>query len=385
MKKFVAMLLAVAMAATMLVGCGSGTSTTKGDSANVIKVGSSGPLTNDYAVYGKAVEYGLKLAFEEINALGGLQFEVRCEDDEADGEMAVNAYNTLMDWGMQIMAGATTSGSSAAAAAECVKDGVFMLTPSASDTSVIATGDNIFQICFTDPNQGTASATYISEHNLAEKIGVIYDSSNPYSVGIYTTFMAKAEELGMNVVTEEAFTADNKADLTTQVTKCKEAGADLVFLPIYAVEASNVLSCAHNIGYEPTFFGCDGLDGILNTDGFDTALAEGVMLLTPFDATSSDEKTQAFVKNYTEKFGIAPNQFAADAYDVAYAIYQACTAAGVTADMGHEEICQKMVEQFTTMTFDGITGLNMTWGTDGAVSKAPMAVKIQNGVYVGVE
>ena len=386
MKKFVAMLLAVAMAATLLAGCGgSGASASKGESAGAIKVGSSGPLTNDYAVYGKAVEYGLKLAFDEINAQGGLQFEVRSEDDEADSEMAVNAYNTLMDWGMQIMAGPTTSGSAAAAAAECAADNVFMLTPSASDASVITAGDSIFQICFTDPNQGIGSADFISSHNLATKVGVIYDSSNPYSVGIFNKFMEEAAKVGLDVVTQEAFTADNKADLTTQVTKCKEAGADLVFLPIYAVEASQVLTCANKIGYETTFFGCDGLDGILNTEGFDTSLAEGVMLLTPFDASSSDEKTQAFVKNYTEKFGIAPNQFAADSYDVAYAIAQACTAAGVTGDMSHEEICEKMIAQFTSMTFDGITGQGMTWAADGAVSKLPMAVKIQNGVYVGVE
>lgn len=401
MKKFVAMLMAVVMVAAMFAGCGSsasdapaaetqtnvsaGENKTDVSTGAVIKVGSSGPLTNDYAVYGKAVEYGLKLAFDEINAQGGLQFEVRSEDDEADSEMAVNAYNALMDWGMQIMAGPTTSGSAAAAAAECTADGVFMLTPSASDTSVITAGDGIFQICFTDPNQGVGSADFIADHALATKVGVIYDSSNPYSVGIYTKFMEEAGVKGLEVVAEEAFTADNKADLTTQVTKCKEAGADLVFLPIYAVEAAQVLTCADKIGYDVKFFGCDGLDGILNTEGFDTTLAEGVMLLTPFDATSSDEKVQSFVKNYTEKFGIAPNQFAADSYDVAYAIAQACTAAGVTGDMSHEEICEKMIAQFTSMTFDGITGQGMTWGTDGAVSKMPMAVKIENGAYVGVE
>lgn len=391
MKKLVAMGMAVVMAATMLAGCGSSASTpteeasTNASSGNVIKVGSSGPLTGENAVYGKAVEYGLKLAFEEINAKGGLQFEVRMEDDEADAETAVNTYNTLMDWGMQIMAGPTTSGSAAAAAAECAADGVFMLTPSASDASVITAGDNVFQICFTDPNQGVGSADFISGRGLASKVGIIYDSSNPYSVGIYTKFIEQAAVVGLEVVATEAFTADNKADLTTQVTKCKEAGAELVFLPIYAAEAAQVLTCADKIGYDTTFFGCDGMDGVLNMEGFDTALAEGVMLLTPFDAGSSDEKTQNFVKNYTEKFGIAPNQFAADAYDVAYAIYQACSEAGVTADMSHQDVCQKLVAQFTSMQFDGLTGAAMTWSADGAVSKLPAAVKIENGVYVGVE
>ena len=391
MKKFFALLLAAMMVVSLFAGCGSSAPAEKNDAPQAgastppIKIGTSGPLTNDYAVYGKAVEYGLTLAFEEINALGGLQFELRAEDDEADGEMAVNAYNTLMDWGMQIMAGPTTSGSAAATAAECAADGVFMLTPSASDASVIAAGDNVFQICFTDPNQGIGSADFIFSHALAEHVGIIYDSSNPYSLGIYNKFVEQANNIGLDIICEEAFTADNKADLTTQVTKCKEAGADLVFLPIYAAEAAQVLTCADKIGYDVPFFGCDGLDGILSTEGFDPALAEGVMLLTPFDASAEDEKTQTFVKKYTEKFGLAPNQFAADAYDVAYAIYAACNNAGVTGDMSAEEICEAMIEQFTTMSFDGLTGQGMTWAEDGAVSKLPMAVRIENGVYVGVD
>ena len=260
-----------------------------------------------------------------------------------------------------------------------------MLTPSASDASVIAAGDNVFQICFTDPNQGIGSADFIFSHALGEHVGIIYDSSNPYSLGIYNKFVEQAANIGLDIICEEAFTADNKADLTTQVTKCKEAGADLVFLPIYAAEAAQVLTCADKIGYDVPFFGCDGLDGILSTEGFDPALAEGVMLLTPFDASAEDEKTQSFVKKYTEKFGLAPNQFAADAYDVAYAIYAACTAAGITGDMKAEEVCEAMVAQFTTMSFDGVTGQGMTWGEDGAVSKLPMAVRIENGVYVGVD
>ena len=388
MKKFFALMMAVLMVATLFAGCGSSSAnndTPAADAPAAIKIGSSGPLTNDYAVYGKAVEYGLKLAFEEINALGDLQFEVNVQDDEADSEMAVNAYNTLMDWGMQIMAGPTTSGSAAAAAAACVEDQVFMLTPSASDASVIAAGDNVFQICFTDPNQGIASADYIFNHNLAANVGVIYDSSNPYSVGIYEKFQAQADAIGLNIATVESFTGDSKGDLQTQVTKCQEAGCDLVFLPIYAAEAAQILTCADRIGYDTKFFGCDGLDGILSQENFDPALAEGVLLLTPFDATAADEKTQNFVKNYTEKFGLAPNQFAADAYDVAYAIYEACKAGNVTADMSAEEVCAIMVAQFTSMSFDGLTGQGMTWGADGAVSKLPMAVQIENGVYVSAE
>ena len=386
MKKVFALVMAVMMVVGMLAGCNAANNPSKNnDKAGVIKVGTSGPLQGDYAVYGVAVANGLKLAFEEINALGGLQFEVNAQDDEADTEKAVNAYNNLMDWGMQIMAGPTTSGSAAAAAAECVNDKVFMLTPSASDAAVIAAGSNIFQICFTDPNQGKASAQYIKNNGVATKVGVIYDSSSPYSSGIFATFKAEAEVLGLEIAVEADFTEDTKGDLTNQVTKCQQAGCDLVFLPIYTAEAVKVLSVANANGYKAKFFGCDGLDGILSVENFDTSLAEGVMLLTPFDANASDEKTQNFVKNYTEKFGYAPNQFAADAYDVAYFIYQACQRGNVTADMTAQEICDIMVLQITSSTFDGVTGTGMTWSADGAVSKDPMAVVIENGVYVGME
>ena len=387
MKKFIAMMLALVMVLS-LAACGAkeeapaANAEAPAEVAGAIKLGMCGPLTGGAAVYGTAVQVGMQIAVEEINAKGGLQFALNTQDDEHDTEKAANAYNALKDWGMQIMAGPVTTAPSNVVAAECANDQIFMLTPSASGVSVIEYGDNIFQICFTDPNQGVASADYMASRELGTTIGVIYDSSDVYSAGIYEKFAAQAKTLGLNVACVEAFTADNKADLTTQITKCKDAGCDVVFLPFYATEAAQVLTYANTIGYAPIFFGCDGLDGVLTVEGFDPALAEGVMLLTPFSADASDEATQNFVAKYQEKTGIIPNQFAADAYDVIYAIAQACEKGGVTADMSPSEINAILVEQFTSMTFDGLTGSGMTWAESGEVSKAPMAVVIENGTYV---
>ena len=391
MKKFTALMLAMVMVVAMLAGCGSSApaadapAAENNAAAGAIKLGMCGPLTGGAAVYGTAVQAGMEIAVEEINAKGGLQFVLNCQDDEHDTEKAANAYNALKDWGMQIMAGPVTTAPSNVVAGECANDSIFMLTPSASGASVIEYGDNIFQICFTDPNQGVASADYMAQNNLGTTIGVIYDSSDVYSAGIFEKFDAQAKANGLNVACVEAFTADNKADLTTQVTKCQEAGCDVVFLPFYATEAAQVLTYADKIGYNPVFFGCDGLDGVLTVEGFEPALAEGVMLLTPFSADASDEATKSFVAKFQEKTGIIPNQFAADAYDVIYAIAQACENAGVTADMSAADINAKLIEQFTSMTFDGLTGKGMTWAATGEVSKSPMAVIIENGVYVGVE
>ena len=396
MKKVLAFTMALAMVAASFAGCGNSSSTDTAattaaagettaavQGTGTVKIGMSGPLTGGASAYGLAVKAGMEIAVEEINAKGGLQLEFNAQDDEADGEKAVSAYNALKDWGMQVMAGQVTTGAALAVAPESVSDNMFNLTPSASAESLATTGDNIFQMCFTDPNQGASAAELVSTKYAGSKVGIIYDSSDDYSSGLYKGFSANAATMGVEIVATTSYTADNKADLSTQVTKCQEAGADLVFLPIYYTEAAQILSYANRIGYTPKFFGCDGMDGILTVEGFDTALAEGLALMTPFDANASDEATQSFVTKFKERMnGLVPNQFAADGYDVIYAIYNALTAADVTGTESASEICDALKAQFTTMTVDGLTGTGMHWDENGMISKAPAAVVIENGVYV---
>ncbi len=395
MKKLVSAALAAIMSlscALTFTGCGSTAS------ADKLSIGGIGPTTGDAAIYGNAVKYGAEIAIEEINALGGLQLELNFQDDANDAEKSVNAYNNLKDWGMQVLMGTVTSTPCTVVASESNTDRIFTITPSGSSTDIIggitdasgnvtvARRDNVFQLCFTDPNQGLASAQYISEQKLGENIAVIYNSSDVYSTGIYNTFMTKADEMGLNVVSVTSFTNDTANDFNVQLTEAKNAGADLIFLPIYYTPASLILSQADSMGYEPEFFGVDGMDGILTVDGFDTSLAEGVMLLTPFVADAEDARTQSFVAKYKEKHGEVPNQFAADAYDAIYTIYEAATKAGVTTDMDAATVCEKLIATITdpSFTVDGLTGAGMTWSATGEVSKAPKGMVIQDGVYVGM-
>ena len=350
-----------------------------------IKIGGTGPLTGGAAIYGMAVKNAAEIAVEEINAKGGIQFELRFEDDTHDAEKAVNAYNTLKDWGMQISTGSVTSKPCEATSAETYADRIFALTPSASSVATVTGKDNQFQMCFTDPNQGYASAQYIADKKLASKVAVIWKNDDVYSKGIYETFMAAAPGLGLEVVSDTTFNDGNATDFSVQIADAQSKGAELVFLPMYYDAASLILTQASAAGYAPIWFGVDGMDGILSLEGFDTSLAEGVYLLTPFNADSDDEATKAFVAKYQEKFGEIPNQFAADAYDVIYAYAQACEAAGVTADMSAEEVCAKMIEQFTSMTCNGLTGEGMTWAADGTVTKSPKGMIIENGAYVGID
>ena len=394
-KKFFALMMAMVMVLS-LAACGgkaetpapsnNDTSAQSGETAeggSTFKLGTIGPLTGDAAIYGQAVANGAKIAVDEINASdSAIKFEFQSQDDVADGETSVNAYNKLMDWGMQVMVGPTTTGASIAVAAKAAEERTFMLTPSASSTDVIAPGDNIFQVCFTDPNQGIASADYMAENMAGAKIAVIYRNDDAYSQGIRDTFVSEAADKGLEVVYEGTFTADTATDFSVQLTGAQSAGADTVFLPIYYQPASVILNQANAMGYEPTFFGVDGMDGILTMEGFDTSLAEGVMLLTPFSADAEDARTQTFVKAYQDQFGETPNQFAADAYDAVYIYAAALEAAGCTADMSSADICEALVGVMTTISVDGLTGQGMTWDASGAVSKAPMAVIIENGTYV---
>ena len=380
MKKFLAIVLALAMVFAL-----GATAFAAKKEATAFKIGGHGPLTGGAAIYGNAAKNGAEIAVEEINALGGIQLELSYEDDVHDAEKAINAYNTLQDWGMQVSLGGVTSTPCQATSSEMFADRYFALTPSASATAVLESNDNVFQMCFTDPNQGSASAQYIFDKGFATKVAVIWKNDDVYSKGIYETFMAKCAELGIEVVSDTTFADGNDADFSVQIADAQTNGAELIFLPMYYQPASLILAQSAKIGYAPKFFGVDGMDGILTLEGFDASLAEGVMLLTPFNADSKDEKTAAFVAKYSEKFGEIPNQFAADGYDCVYAIYQALNNCGATYDMDHETLCDLMIEQFTTMTFDGLTGNGMTWDATGAVTKSPKGMVINNGAYVGLE
>ena len=323
-----------------------GASDTAGDSAGgTFKIGGIGPLTGSNAVYGIAAMNGSQIAVDEINAAGGINgmtVELNFQDDETDSEKSVNAYNALKDWGVQVIDGCVTSACSIAVAAKTAEDNIFQLTPSGSAVDCVA-NPNSFRVCFSDPNQGAASAQYIGEHGLATKVAVIYDSSDVYSSGIYEKFAAEAESQSFEIVAAGAFTADNKTDFSVQLQQAKDAGADMVFLPIYYNEAALILKQASDMSFDVKF-----------------------------------------VTTYQEKFNETPNQFAADGYDAIYTIKAAAEQAGITADMSNEEICTAMQTAMTQITVDGLTGEGITWDASGEPTKEPKAVVIKDGVYTAM-
>ena len=393
MKKVLSLVLAGSMVLSLAACDGSKDTASTTDSSaassaeasgsDTFKIGATGPITGGAAIYGNAVKNGIQIAVDEINEAGGIngyQIDYNFQDDEHDAEKAVNAYNNLKDWGMQVLIGTTTSAPCIAVVEKTHADNMFQITPSGTAVECVQY-DNAYRMCFSDPTQGTEPAKYIGENGMAQKVAVIYDSSDVYSTGIYEAFAAEAENQPFDIVSVEAFTADAKTDFSVQVQKSKDAGADLLFMPFYYTEASLVLAECNKQGYEPTFFGCDGMDGILGVENFDTALAEGLTFLAPFVAKSEDEQVQSFVSKYEAAYSETPNQFAADAYDCVYVVKAAIEAAGATPDMNVSDLCDAMKEAMTSVSYSGITGKDITWGEDGEPNKAPLVVKVVDGEY----
>ena len=367
-------------AMSILAGCssnGGDSGSASGDAS--FKIGTIGPLTGANASYGKSVTQAVELGCKDFSTKE-LPLASKAEDDQADGEKAVNAFNTLLDWGMQALVGPTTTGASVAVAAECGNDPeTFMITPSASSEDVTKGKDCVFQVCFTDPNQGVNAAKFLAEKYADEKFVLFYNSGDAYSSGIADSFKAQAAKSKLEIVDEETFKDDSATSFTNQLTKAKQAGATMIFAPIYYTPASVLLKNAKDMGYDMTLMGTDGMDGLLSVEGFDTSLAEGVLLMTPFSA--DDEKNADFVKAYKEAYDETPNQFAADAYDCVHAIVEAIDRAGIDIAADGADIAGDLARAMRKIKIEGLTG-ELTWNDKGQVEKPATAYVIQDGKYI---
>lgn len=378
MKKFLCMMMAVLMVLAM-AACGGEPANNGGNDtpdATTVKIGGIGPLTGAYANYGLSEKNGAELAVKEINEAGGIagkQIELSYQDSQGESESAVNAYGKLMDWGMEVSLGCVLSGENASVVAAARDDDVLLITPSGSADKCIDGNDKAFRVCFYDSFQGAAAAQYIKDNDIVDTVGVLYQSDVDYSVGLYNAFVEKCGELGITIAETQTFTSSTNTDFSTQVSALVSSGVKLVFIPLYAEEASTFLTQAHGkFADDVYFFGADGLDGILGKVEQDTSLANNVLMLTPFAADNPAENVQSFVKKYQEAYGATPDQFAADAYDAIYVIKAAVEKAGSTSGAA-------LASALTSLTVEGVTGI-MTWTADGNTNKPASAILYYDGV-----
>lgn len=370
--KIACLVFALVFCAMGMISCGDKAGYTENNTTYMI--GATGPLTGDAASYGESVDNGAKLAIEEINKAGGLNgvlFSFTMKNDEATADKATTHFATLYEAGMQISIGSVTSGSAKAFAEAAKEENVLFMTPSASAADVIAVGDHGFRVCFGDPQQGTIAAEELTK--TYTKIGVIYDTSDTYSSGIYTAFEEKMEELGKAKNTDYfvyTFDKENNKDFSTQISGLKEAGCEVLFLPFYYTEAGLVAKKAAQESYNVPIFGCDGLDGI--ADQLDDTVTVEIKYITPFDVNSTDADVKAFVDAYKAKYNALPDQFAADGYDAVMILFEAMKAANVNDVTISASELTELIKPILTggeFKYSGVTGKNMTWTQEGSCEK----------------
>lgn len=383
MKRFIK-LACLLMTLAILLGTLGACSPSGEKSENELLIGGIGPLTGDYANYGTSVEKGAKIAIEEINAkdgANGFKLVLDFQDSKGVPDSAVTAYGQLMDKGMKVSLGTVLSGEMASVSAAAKNDGILMLSPSASAKDAITGNDAAFRVCFNDPQQGTVSADFIAQNNLAAKVAVFYQSDLDYSAGLYEAFKAECAVKNLEIVTTTTYTDTTKTDFSAQISAIKNSGAKLVFMPIYAAEAATFLTQAYGKITDVSYFGCDGMEGILKKIS-DPKYAEGVMMLTPFSTDDTAENVKSFVAAFKAKYNNeVPDQFAADGYDAIYAIAEALKQAEVTPEnMDEATFNSKMVAAMTKISVNGVTG-KMSWTADGESAKEAKVITVKSGVY----
>lgn len=363
-------------------GCsntGDGGAASGGSDSDTIRIGGLAPLTGDAASYGVAVNNAIQMAVEDINANGGIdgkQIEYIYYDEKGDTTEATNAYNKLVqDDKVVAIIGDVTTKPTLAVAQTSQQDNIPIITATATAAEVTLTGPNIFRACFTDPFQGELMASYASEKLGATKVAVLSDMADDYSSGIAEAFVAKAEELGMQVVADEKY-QDGDVDFKSQLTNIKGQNPDVLFLPVYYEDLRLISAQAKEVGVTAQLCGADGWDSVL-TDNFDSSVLDGGVFCSQYSTESTDERVQNFISAYKEKYEMDPNMFAVLAYDATNMMAQAISDAGSTDS-------QAIIDAMAALEYDGLTG-HMTFDEDRNPQKSAVIVSIQDNAYKFVE
>ena len=311
---------ALTIAALSLIGCNSKGST--------IKIGSVGPLSGQYAVYGGDCKNGIELAVNEINAAGGIngkQIELIAEDDEGAAEKSVSAYKKLVTKdGVKLIIGSLTSGCAIAISPLAQAQKIVQIAPAATAPALTDAGNYIFRACYDDPFQGTVGGKFASETLGAKKAAILYDISNDYSVGLTENFKASFEANGGEIISLETYSTGDK-DFNAQLTKIKNANPDVVYLPDYYSTVALIVKQLRAQGINTPIVGADGWDGLTENAGDEVLNG---FYSNHYAADSTEPKVQNFVTNYKAKYSLTPTSFAALGYDSVYMLRDAIEKAG---------------------------------------------------------
>ncbi len=343
---------------------------------DTIKVGFIGPQTGDVAVYGLSTKQGVDLAIAEVNAAGGVlgkQLELIGEDDKGDPTESVTIYNKLMSQGVSAIIGAVTSKPSDAVAANSVEDGIPVITPTGTMSSITEGRDNVFRACYIDPYQGEILAAFAAENLKVKTAAVLRNTSDDYSNGVADAFIAKAKELGIEIVGDEGY-GKTDVDFAVQLTNIAKNNPELLLVPEYYEKDVLIAKQAKELGIKAQIIGPDGWDGVLDVvdqDSLDSI--EGIYFANHYSIDDESETVQSFIGKYREKYNDDPSAFSALGYDAVYLLKEAWEKAG-SVDFKATVDALKSVER------DGVTG-HLVFGENNNPIKASSIIVIKDGKY----
>lgn len=399
-KKLLSLMLTAAVCGGLLAGCSStpssstpsgsqaGDSSSAASGGNTIKVGILAPLTGDAAQYGIAASNGAKLYFDQLNAAGGINgktIEYILLDEKGQAADAVTAYNNLLEQGVTAIVGDVTTAPTVAVAIESASANMPLITGSATAASVTVDPDtnavrpNVFRSCFIDPFQGEKMASFSKEKLNAKTAAVLFNTNVDYSVGLKDAFIAKAGEIGLEIVATESY-SNTDVDFKGQLTNISAKNPDVLFCPDYYQKVALIAPQAKEIGLNATFVGGDGWDGAIEAIN-DASLIEGAYYCSGFSADDSSEAVQKFLTDYNAAYNVAPNMFSATTYDAAAILADAiksAESAGLAA--GSDEYKAAIISAISATNADYVTG-HFTYDQSNNPVKDAVIIKIADGKY----
>ena len=368
-KKLLSGLLASVMTLTLLSGCGKSSA-----DDNIIKIGAIGPLSGAASTYGTSVKDGATLLEKEVNDAGGIngkQIKFVFEDDQADPNSAMQAFNKLVDdEKVCAILGGVTSGATLSIAPNATAKKIPMITPTGTEPTITKTGgEYMFRGCFIDSFQGEILGQYATETLKKKTASVLYNAGSDYSKGIADSFKTKFEAEG-GTVTEFLTYNDKDTDFKAQLTKIKSSAPDVLVLPDYYNVVGLIAKQARGIGIQSQFLGGDGWESEdLVKIGGDAV--NGALYINHYYSGDTDVAVKNFVDSYKKDYNKEPDAFAALGYDSAKILVKAIEKANSTDG-------DAIRTALASMEMNSVTG-NIKFNSDRSAIKSAVVIKIDAG------
>lgn len=382
-KKAFFLFLTFILALGLLTGCGGGADNggDEGEAPTEVKIGINYELSGEVATYGQASRDGIMMAFDEINAAGGIngmEIVPIVQDNKSESAEATSLATKLMtQQGVVACLGPATSGNFMATIPVAMQNSIPIISASATADKGVTTdasgnvNEYVFRLCFNDSFQGVTMATFAKNNLNATKAVIIQDKSSDYGEGLAENFIATFEAGGGTIVAHEGYVAKDK-DFNSILTSIKGKDFDVIFIPGYYQEAGLIIKQARGQGIDAPILGADGFDSPVLLELAGEEALNNVYFSNHYSSLDEDPKVKDFIASFKEKYGSDPNAFHALGYDLGMFIADAIARAEAVEP---EAIKDALA---STKGFVGVTG-SFDMGEDHNPIKAAVVIELADG------